>query len=171
LIGGYAYHPKLFNQKPPKLVIDTSSLVTNAWFSGFAEGDGSFQIRATRGLKYRRTAISFELEQSQSTENLQVIMEKIARELTLSSVKATCQNQKKKWRVRSQSLLGHANLIAYFDKYPLYGTKIQDYLDWRTVYQIIKNKQHLHEEGFAIIERIKSGMNNKRIPTQNTSNS
>lgn len=164
-----AYHPNLFNQKQPKLVIDTSSLVTNAWFSGFAEGDGSFDIRATRGLRYRRTAISFVLEQSQSTENIQVIMGNIAREITLSNVKAICQN--KKWRVRSHSLAGHANLIAYFEKYPLQGIKIQDYLDWRTVYQIIKNKEHLHEEGFARIERIKSGMNNKRILTTKTSDS
>lgn len=115
----YTYHPNLFDQKPPKLVIDTSSLVTNAWFSGFTEGDGSFYIRATRGLKYRRTAISFVLEQSQSTENIQVVMENIAGELTLSNIKATCKN--KKWRVRSHSLAGHVNLINYFDKYPLQG--------------------------------------------------
>lgn len=38
-----------------QLPLDTSQLNTNSWLAGFAEGDGSFQIRISEG-RYRHVA-------------------------------------------------------------------------------------------------------------------
>lgn len=46
-----------------KLPIDTSYLKNNAWLSGFSEGDSTFQIRITEGLKYNHISTSYEISQ------------------------------------------------------------------------------------------------------------
>jgi LAGLIDADG endonuclease len=54
-------------------------------------------------------------------------------------------------------------LINYFNKYPMLGIKQLDFKDWEFVYYMIKNKEHLTEEGRIKIKAIKSGMNSKRL--------
>jgi hypothetical protein len=64
-----------------QLPLDTSQLNTNSWLAGFAEGDGSFQIRISEG-RYRHVATSFELCQGRDDPALfqayKPIMETIA---------------------------------------------------------------------------------------------
>jgi len=52
---------------------------------------------------------------------------------------------------------------SVMEKYPLLGAKLQDYLDFVKVAELIKSKEHLTIEGLAKIEEIKSNMNTKRI--------
>ena len=54
-------------------------------------------------------------------------------------------------------------IISLFNKYPLLGTKKEDYLDFCKVAELIKSKDHLTKEGIENIKRIKSNMNSKRI--------
>jgi len=54
-------------------------------------------------------------------------------------------------------------IIALFNKYPLLGTKKEDYLDFCKVAELIKSKDHLTKQGIENIKRIKSNMNSKRI--------
>lgn len=54
------------------------------------------------------------------------------------------------------------NIINYFIKFPLLGVKMLDFNDCKSVYMMIKNKEHLTELGRAKIKLIKSNMNSKR---------
>ena len=54
-------------------------------------------------------------------------------------------------------------IISLFNKYPLLGTKKEDYLDFCKVAELIKSKDHLTKQGIENIKRIKSNMNSKRI--------
>jgi len=54
-------------------------------------------------------------------------------------------------------------LINYLKKYPLLGIKQLDFNDWKLVYYMIKNKEHLTEAGRIKIKSIKSNMNTKRL--------
>jgi hypothetical protein len=54
-------------------------------------------------------------------------------------------------------------IIPFFDKYPLQGAKLADYVDFKRVVEIMKNKEHLTESGLEQILRIKAGMNKCRI--------
>jgi hypothetical protein len=56
-----------------------------------------------------------------------------------------------------------ATLIAHFDKYPLMTKKRADYLLFKSAYEIIKNKQHLTEEGFNKILALRASIN-KGLP-------
>jgi len=53
-------------------------------------------------------------------------------------------------------------IIPYFDKYPLVGSKQQDYLDFVRVAKLMASKAHLTLEGIEEIKQIKSGMNRGR---------
>jgi hypothetical protein len=53
-------------------------------------------------------------------------------------------------------------IIPFFEKNPLLGVKLMDYLDWCKVAKLINKGLHLTEEGFNLIREIKSGMNTGR---------
>lgn len=56
-------------------------------------------------------------------------------------------------------------IISLFNKYPLLGTKKEDYLDFCKVAELIKSKDHLTKQGIENIKRIKSNMNSKKKNT------
>ena len=52
---------------------------------------------------------------------------------------------------------GSANkVINYFDEYQLQSSKYLTYLNWRKVFILIKNKEHLTESGLDKIIKLKS---------------
>jgi LAGLIDADG endonuclease len=53
-------------------------------------------------------------------------------------------------------------IIPFFQKYPLQGIKLSNFLDFFKVAELIKDKAHLTEEGLEKIVNIKSGMNTGR---------
>ena len=48
-------------------------------------------------------------------------------------------------------------IIPFFNKYPLQGTKLFDFLDFNKVAKLVENKTHLTSEGFEMIKQIKMG--------------
>lgn len=54
------------------------------------------------------------------------------------------------------------NVIPFFDKYPLIGSKAKDYKDFKTVAKLMRSKAHLTEEGLEEIAKNKSEMNFSR---------
>ena len=53
-------------------------------------------------------------------------------------------------------------IIPFFNKYPLLGIKLYDYLDWSKIHSLMINRLHLTVEGIESIRKIKSGMNTGR---------
>lgn len=53
-------------------------------------------------------------------------------------------------------------IIPHFDKYSIYGAKLLDYQSFRKCIEIIKNKEHLTENGAEKIKKLVSNMNRKR---------
>lgn len=58
-------------------------------------------------------------------------------------------------------------IIPFFNKYPLLGVKLYDYLDWCKIHNLMNDGSHLTPEGLNIIRNIKSGMNKGRDFTTN----
>ncbi|TVY18663.1 Uncharacterized protein LARI1_G003929 [Lachnellula arida] len=54
-------------------------------------------------------------------------------------------------------------IIPFFKSYPILGVKFLDYSDFCKVVGIMKAKEHLTQKGLAKVEKIKNGMNTKRI--------
>ncbi len=56
-------------------------------------------------------------------------------------------------------------IIPLFAKYPLFGSKQQDYLDFVKLAELINGKHHLTLKGLAKIKLIKNKMNSRRNNT------
>ena len=50
-------------------------------------------------------------------------------------------------------------IIPFFNKYPILGVKRLDFEDFKTVAELVKNKEHLNAEGLDNIIQIVEGMN------------
>ena len=74
-------YSSIIGTKIKKLPLDSSNLESNAWLSGFSEGDSSFQIRITEG-KYNHISTYYEISQgrldSQLLEGYKDILQNIA---------------------------------------------------------------------------------------------
>lgn len=53
-------------------------------------------------------------------------------------------------------------ILPNFDKYPIVGVKLQDYIDFKKIAELIRTKDHLTISGLAKIKEIKEGMNRQR---------
>ena len=59
-------------------------------------------------------------------------------------------------------------VLPIFERYPIQGVSVSvkslDYLDFVKVLELMKNKEHLTKEGIDKIRKIKTGMNQSRLP-------
>jgi hypothetical protein len=53
-------------------------------------------------------------------------------------------------------------ILPFLDKYPILGTKVKDFEDFKKASALMESKAHLTKEGLDKIISIKSGMNFKR---------
>jgi hypothetical protein len=53
-------------------------------------------------------------------------------------------------------------IVPFFDKYKIIGVKLQDYLDFKRVAELMKTKDHLTTLGLEKIKEIKEGINKER---------
>lgn len=54
------------------------------------------------------------------------------------------------------------HITPVFNKYPLQGPKLLDFVDWCKAAEIMKAKGHLTSEGLEQLKNIKKGMNKGR---------
>ena len=145
--------------------LNTSSLDSNAWLSGFIEADGHFSVRTTTTSKYPRVECRFELSQSQKDhklENKLSFMNNLA-EFLFTSVKAIREDKPKpEYKVRTTSLKGNLVLENYLNLFPLFGSKYLDYKDWIKVLDYFKQGGFKHSQNIDKIIKIKSCINDKR---------
>jgi hypothetical protein len=191
VINGYLRTPKIikFNElivwlneryyyNIPIYSIDSSSLNSNGWLSGFIDADGGFKIRYTekridektnKVLTKGRIEVRFALEQrknigSHNNESYKPIMLKLHYFFCFNTDLRESKHNKGEtyWIVEVTSLNRLNLLIEYLNNYPLLTAKRNDFEDWYKVYQLIVDKKHLSEDGKLLIKIIKSNMNKNR---------
>jgi len=57
-----------------KMPLNTTPLGSNSWFSGFTEGDGSFNIRVTEGIKYNNISVTYTISQGSKDESVLLLV-------------------------------------------------------------------------------------------------
>jgi hypothetical protein len=166
---------KKYDLTIPTSNIDESDLLLNSWFAGFTEADGHFGVKIVdykpksntriRSVS-KNTSLKFRLDQryfdKQTSLSMWNMMEKIAQFLSCKiSVYETNNNKVISLSVSSIEKL--KNIIYYFNKYPLLGTKYKDFKDWELVYNMTISMEHLNNNDRYKIRLIQSNMNSKRI--------
>jgi hypothetical protein len=182
MINGFMRTPKVYNLyklidflnvKYPDLHImkkdkDVSPINSNSWFSGFIDADGHFYVNYN--LKHSsRYALSCKFFLIQSTVDKwgydkKDIMDIISSFLNVKVALKTNEKIKGKmaYSITTNSLNNNLILIEYLDKYSLFSSKYLNYLDWKSVVNIISSKEHKTIEGKEKIFKFKSQMNNQR---------
>ena len=148
-----------------KYSISKEPLDSNPWLSGFIEADASFQVRTTLSGKYPKLECKLEISQRRldhkGFDNLEFLTY-IAEFLDTEVKKIRSDKPNPEYRVRTTNLKGNIHAKNYLLKYPLFGTKHLDSLDWMEVVNIFDRKEHNTIQGKERIVKIKSGMNNYR---------
>lgn len=135
------------------------------WVAGFTSGDGSFNIKTTKsriGKVQLRYAINLHIREkdvilglSKYLNEYKNLKEEITKHIYYTETSVAVQI------VNFSDIINV--IIPFFDKYFLQGQKRLDYNDLKKVSKILSRKEHLNEEGYNEILRIKEGMNLKRI--------
>lgn len=166
---------KKYNLSFKESKLDLSNLLNNSWFAGFIEADGNFYIKTTEYKPKSETrvrsvsesiSLRFRLDQrlyDKPTCSIMLpIMEKIAKCFLCNLSKYNT----KSGEILSISITSINKLnviIEYFDIHNLLGIKYNDYIDWKEVYHMFINKEHLTTKGKEKIKLIKLNMNSRRI--------
>jgi len=152
-----------------KYSICTERLDSNPWLSGFIEADAFFLVRTTLSGKDPKFECKLEISQTRIEEPAPYkgfdniyFLTPIAELLNTEVKKIRSDKPKPEYRVRTSNISGNINAKNYLLKYPLFGTKHLDFLDWIEVVDIFDKKEHNTIKGKERIVKIKSGMNNYR---------
>jgi len=117
----------------------------NSFISGFVEGEGCFCVSFSRRKKLN-TGIevrpSFSI--SQNKRNLPLI-KKIHEIFSCGSVRFSRRDQTYKFEVRSIKDLIKI-VIPFFDKYPLAGTKNNDFKNFKQICQMVYQNLHRNKD-------------------------
>lgn len=146
-----------------KLGLDLSELSSNSWLSGFIDADGHFFVRINK----KSVSCGFELVQaiSDSRERDKVfIMNSIVHFLNcnLRTINKDYSNGKPQYQVKITNYNNNMTLVNYLFKYSLFSSKFLNFIDYKKVLIMIKNKEHKTKEGVLKISDISKNMNNKR---------
>lgn len=154
-----------FNIKIEKLGLDNSFIGSNSWLAGFIYADGHFSVCITINSVYPKIECKFELCQRQIDHNKQSnfsFLNIIANFLNTTVKEIRITKPKLEYRIRIVNIKGNLILIDYLDRFPLYFSKILNYIDWVKVFGYFKIKEHTKPESIKEIIKIKSNMNDKR---------
>ena len=130
-------------------------MLNNYWIAGFIAAEGIFSItileKDGRKLPQVRARFTIELHKKDL-----YILTRIKNHLNLGNI----FSKKELASFELGNLLDiETLLIPFFDMYNLYNIKHLDFLSFKKVISLLKNKQHLTELGLNKITGIKSEMN------------
>lgn len=135
------------------------------WLAGFSTGEGCFSV----GLKKAPTHLSgfqviliFQLTQHNRDEQL---MTSFIDYLGCGNVYKVYKDNEDSSCVRFTVTKFNDltdKVIPFFNKYPIFGVKYLDYLDFVQIVELMKVKAHLTSKGLDQIRKIKAGMNTGR---------
>lgn len=164
---GVKYPTVLQKKLIVKLPKDETSILENAWFSGFLEADGCFYVRITH--KKPKVRVGFYLEQRmidmQSKHSLLSIMEKISFSFSCHLKKLNNTKKEKKvsfYRVYTSSEKSNLILIEYLNKYNIFSSKYLNYKDWKKAFTYILQRKNTVKQILPSLIPFKQGMNSKR---------
>jgi hypothetical protein len=130
--------------------LNTQPLGADYWLAGFTDAEGSFQVKMLTRPTTREVRLNFQIDQK--TESIL----KVVRGYLGGNVYHRLAQDT--YYYGSTSFGVARNVIRYFDNYPMLSYKHANYLRWRKVYLFVHRGEHLTEQGWDAILKIKSDM-------------
>ena len=142
----YVEYSKIVNFK-----LNLNKDLKNHWLAGFSDADASFQIKVLSRNNRSEVRLNFQIDQKNNSVLL-LIKEFLGGNLGYRKSQDT-------YYYGSTSFGSAKHVVNYFDYFHLLSSKHVNYLKWRKAYIIIQNKDHLKQDGFNKIIKLKSTMN------------
>ena len=155
----YAERWNFYNSK--KIILNPE------WLQAFIDGEGSFQFNIARTTNRKKfyTAYIPTLSISQSSHSVK-ILKAIIDFLGIGYLKPkydiTNMEIAKLTKVNRCIFNKNTEIIKFVDKYPMYTRKQLDYLAWKELIKLKKDKKYNTPEGKLLMEKIKNSMNRGR---------
>ncbi len=137
-------------------VVTVQKIIEPNWLSGFTSGEGCFHVRMKNSTKYKsgvQVSLLFKITQHARDKEL---MKNFIDYFNCGYI-----SKNSTWIdfivVKHEDLI--LKILPNFDKYPIVGVKLQDYIDFKKIAELIRTKDHLTISGLAKIKEIKEGMN------------
>ncbi len=141
--------------------IKTAEIIDNYWVAGFASGEGCFDcvVRKSSTVKVGyQVAVRFTIIQHYRDT---LLITSLINHFGCGVVRVDPKNPMVTFTVSGFDEIINI-IIPYFDKYAIQGSKLADYLDFRKVAFLMKDKIHLTASGLDEILKIKAKMNSQR---------
>ena len=154
--------------KPKDKIIN----ITSYWLLGFIEGEGCFSIN--RHNNYR---LDFSLSQSSTNSELmksiKVYLENISgtegnytNAFGISEVRSNNPNHESTTRIETTRISYISDVfIPFLESLTWQSKKYLDFQDWKNIFKLKEQGQHLTEKGSKLIDLIISQTNNNRLST------
>jgi LAGLIDADG endonuclease len=129
------------------------------WIAGFASGDGCFTVHVRKSSASKlgfSVALSFQLDQHTRDKEFMSYLVKYFNCGYVSN-NGSCI----KFTVSNLSDI-ISIMIPFFEKYPIQGVKALDFSAFCEISKLMKQKEHLNNEGFSRILKFRSSMNKNR---------
>lgn len=129
-----------------------------SYLSGYADGESCFCISFTKSKRHsigREARPSFSV--SQNYDRVE-ILELFKSNFNCGSIRPDKSDKTLKYEVRSLSDL-LAKVVPHFDEYPLLSSKHKDFEIFKTICELMRDKEHLTRNGFNKIVDLAYSMN------------
>ena len=155
--------PETVPVKRPR--VNFSENIHPHWIAGFASGDGCFTVHVRKSSASKlgfSVALSFQLDQHTRDKEFMSYLVKYFNCGNVSN-NGSCI----KFTVSNLSDI-ISIMIPFFEKYPIQGVKALDFYAFCEISKLMKQKEHLNNEGFSRILKIRSSMNKNRVQGSNS---
>jgi hypothetical protein len=129
------------------------------WLTGFSSGEGCFHVKIKNSSRSKlglQISLLFKISQH--------VRDKELMKSFIDYLDCGVISKNSTWI--DYTVISYNDLIfkiiPFFDKYKIIGVKLQDYLDFKRVAELMKTKDHLTTLGLEKIKEIKEGMNKGR---------
>jgi len=150
------------NWKPvPKPAVQFTKIQDPNWLAGFVNGDGSFSVTISSSkTNLTGYSVRLRLSISQHSRDLE-LLNSFTRYLNCGIVTLSAKLPNCYFSVTSLSDVVNI-IVPFFEKYPMEGSKKEDFKDWCLIAKLMENKAHRTKAGLNQIIKIRNGMNLKR---------
>src|SRR5690606_31106558 len=144
----------------PRLNFENKEAISPNWLAGFTTGEGCFLIDIYNAKTNvgKGVTLRFSLAQHIRDEKL---MKSLVEYFNCGNYYSKSSQPVGDFIIKRFSDITD-KLIPFFEKYPLLGSKVKNYEDFKKVVELMKEGTHLTNKGLDEIMKIKSGMNRGR---------
>ena len=149
--------PNAIPQETKKSLVTTLKVINPNWVVGFTEAEGCFFVKTH--LNNERLSIQLGCQITQHNRDI-LLLKSLMDLFNCGRLEPVGESSHNFITTKLSDIT--KIIIPFFDKYPLIGSKAEDFKDWNKISELMTSKAHLCKEGREQILQIKSKINTSR---------